>query len=578
MIFSKKSKSAQRVSFGCVSRRDKDFVVFAGEAGGRLVLSKLSRRASTETLRLDSAIITATPNFQVRNYRFDDLRFENETDYLKIGAGYLSLLQSQGVNLKEKRATFTVDQSGVVNGITAPEKDITEAALSVEAFRARSDENCPVLVETRARAAMRVFLHQNLPLDDAFGTEAFGDADEKEISLDASATVCVVVIEGNGHSIAFWNQAKGICWEVEQPFVDSEEEVNWAAVADELRRLLTLESLQSLNLAEVNHIAVAAPAECFNFLQQELTEDNIELEQILFVEGVDYLLAEESQSLADTPTEAIIAAGLYLTDERVTAINLNQDLAEDIRLQEQERVRKVQVQTATATRNLTLLLLAPALLTILCGLVYGSSLYFQDGYLSERETKAKAEETRLSGITREIEQVKTSSEQFQKVAESIGALKKRQPANFLLLMTLNRKWPSGEGVWQIDEITSKADGIVTIKGKTTSDESLTEFAKNLDFSEDFDAVKVSKGENSPNGIAPVAYNNAAGGGVIKFAIEARYLPLAQTTKTAPGPTAPVIAPVLPPGQVTTPAQGTGTGSGTTAPSVAGVAAEKKPNS
>lgn len=204
-------------------------------------------------------------------------------------------------------------------------------------------------------------------------------------------------------------------------------------------------------------------------------------------------------------------------------------------------------------------------------MIFYLSLWKQENNIAERQTNAAAEEAKLAAVTQELQQIKTSSDQVQAIVNQIGTLRKRQPANFLLLMALNRKWPSAGAPWQVDEISSKPDGTVTVKGKTTSDESLTEFAKNLDFSEDFDTVKVSKGEGSIGAPVYAGFSNQPGSGVIKFAVEARYLPL--------------VAPAAPatPAAVAPPPTGTGTPpnvppASPLPPQVAGSNQPKQPNS
>jgi len=270
----------------------------------------------------------------------------------------------------------------------------------------------------------------------------------------------------------------------------------------------------------------------------------------------------------ESQTELVVVAGLLVEDDRVPRINLNRDLVEFLRIKEQDRVRQVQRKTATANRNLSILVVSPAVLAFVCLCIWYVTLNVQERFVQRRLDKAEADDARLTSVKKELQDVKDSSDKVQVVSDTIGTLKKRQPANFLLLMNLNRKWPA-RADWQIDEITSKQDGTVTIKGKTRSDESLTEFARSLDFSEDFDAVKVSKGEGG----------NAAGmiaGGltpsdVIKFAVETRYLPLVQSTGSKSVQTAPPVnQPNQPVNNGTVPPQVAGAGNQPTAP--------KKPNS
>ena len=540
--------------FGCVSRRDKDTVIVARHSNGMLNLSKFSRKASLETLRLNGVIRTAATNYEARTSRLPDLAFPGITDEIKIGTAFVNYLQNQKKSLSEKCAAFTVDNTGTVAGITALEKDVAEAAVAVEGFRARPDVSCPVEVETRGRAALRYFLHSNI---------------SRSTDTDAlSLSVCAVVVEDKGYSIAFWNSEKLVCWEVELPFVGGgENEDNWTAVRDYITNILTPASLGNIGVSAVNHLVVAASAECRTFLRKELGEDKIDFETIDLVEGTDYVLADGSYGLDESQTELIIVAGLLIDDDRVPHINLNRDLVEFLRIKEQDRVLQVQRKTATANRNLGILVVSPAVLAFVCLVIWYVTLNVQERYVQDRLAKAEAEDARLTNVKKELQDVKDSSDKVQVVSDTIGTLKKRQPANFLLLMNLNRKWPAGAD-WQIDEITSKQDGTVTIKGKTRSDESLTEFARSLDFSEDFEAVKVSKGEGG------TAAGMIAGGStpsdVIKFAVETRYLPLVQPVGNKSVPSAP------PAGQVNQPP------TGTVPPQVAGAvnqpATPKKPNS
>lgn len=496
-------------TWGCLSRREQDVVILAGGGETGLFISRFSRKASLENLRLQGVIKTVVPNFTVRTMRLEELKYDGVIDELVVGADFLKYLKTANVSQKDKKFTFTVDPTGTVAGISARERDISEAALSVEGFRARVNETCPVYIETRGRAALRFYLSKYI---------------EQEIE---ETTVCLAIVEEKGYSTVFWNTSLGLCWETEQPFTENESEDNWATVADELRRLTGEASLQTLKLSKIDHIAVVANEQCRRFLRNDLDEDQISFEDVIAEEGIDYYVNEESQSMHGSETEAIVAAGLFIEDTRVPAINFNIDLEEDIRQKEQARVQAIQRQTDTTNRNLTLLLLAPVATVIICGFVFLTSLWLQDRNIINRQQKAKAEETRLSVITKELQDIKNSSDQVQAIGTQIGLLKKRQPSNFLLLMTLNRKWPTGGSPWQVDEITSKPDGTVTIKGKTTSDESLTEFAKNLDFSEDFEAVKISKGEGINKGSAVfTGLSPEASNGVINFAVEARYLPLA----------------------------------------------------
>lgn len=533
--------------FGCVSRRDKDAnrrdndqVIVVREAGGELFVSKFSRKASLETLRLSGLIRTCAANYQARTQRLADLQYTDASDEIKIGSGFINYLKGQKVSLQDKCAAYTIDSTGTVAGITALEKDVAEAAVSIEGFRAKTDQSCPVEVETRGRAALRLYLKFQVPPRAEFDS--------------LPETVCAAVVEDHGYSLVFWNEQKGICWEVEQPFGGGNEEKsdNWAAAADEIRRSLSQASLESIGIAIVNHVAIAASDECLEFLRKELEEENIAFENIGFEEGINFNLTEGSQALGESRIDAIIAAGLMIEETRLPAINLNRDLEAFIREREQERVRVVERKTAVANRNMTILVIAPACLVFACCLIWYAMLWIQDGYVDRRLEKANAEDARLTEVKKQIQRVKESSDKVQIVSESIGALKKRQPANFLLLMALNRKWAS-LGSWQIDEITSKADGTVTIKGKTNNDDNLTEFAKSLDFSDDFESVKVSKGEGlgigSGAALPGLAQNTFGSNGIIKFAVETRYRPLAAFGTAAPAAKPNVQPAAVPPPQV-----------------------------
>lgn len=224
--------------YGCVSRRDSDFVMLAGESAGKLTLSKMSRNTSLENIRLNGRIKTIVPNYLARTARLEELKYSGELDVIKIGADYINFIKQQKVNLLEKRAAFTVDPSGTVAGTTARLKDVTDAVLSVDGFRASLDGRCPVSVETRARAALRFYLKKTV------------------IESAEEIAVCLSVVDQGGYSIIFWTSQKGVCWETEQPFSAEDTEDNWTAVADELKRLLTPTSLQTLKLTKIDRIAV----------------------------------------------------------------------------------------------------------------------------------------------------------------------------------------------------------------------------------------------------------------------------------------------------------------------------------
>lgn len=515
-IFGKKSEKLELLQqWGCLSSREGDFVIVAGESNGNLLLSRLPRKASLETLRLAGRIRTTAPNYHARMSRLEALRFEGEVDEVMVGLGYLDYLKKQNFNLKDRRVAFTFDETGTVTSNSAREKDVTEAQLSVEGFRGRVDASCPVEIESRGRAVLRLFLHQNVAVD------------------AEDTTVCAVLAEDNGYSISFWNSDKGICWEAENGFTETLPEDNFSAIADEIKRLITKDSLESLGLDGITRMVLVAGPECRDFLSDELGEDDISFENIQFVEGTHYQISEGSQSLKGNLTDAVIAAGLCVSDPRVPPINLNLDLEEELRHKAQEQVIVSQRHTTTTNRNLTLLLVAPVLFVVACLFIFYVSLYLKDGYAINRQEVAKAKEVQLQATISELDKVKKSADQVQVIGKLIETLRKRQPANFTLLMTLNRIFPSGGAAWQIDEITSKPDGTVTIKGKTTSDESLADFVKNLDFSEDFESVKASKDETA-------ATAGLVDNGVKKFAVEARYLPLVAAAKPAPAAVVPPV--------------------------------------
>lgn len=556
--FFRKNNNTGQVSgksrFGCISRRDTDVnrphsdeVIIVKETGGVLNVSKFSRKASLETVRLNGLIKTSAVNYQARTLRLPELKFDQQADDLQVGAAFIHYLKSQNkVSLDEKRVDFSVDPAGIVAGITAFKKDVVEASVSVEGFRARADQSCPVEVETRGRAVLRFYLNHNVPRQ--------SDID------DISRTVFSAVIEDHGYSLIIWDQLRGVCWEVEQPSGGNELFDNWEAAAFEIKRMLSTASLKNLGIEAVDNLVVAATDDCVEFVNQQLSEDNIKLEQIEFNEGVHFNMSEGSQALGRSRIDALVAAGLVIEESRLPAINLNRNLETFIRERQQEQVRAAERTTATANRNLTILLVSPAALIFVCCFIWYAMLFLQESYVDRRLEKANAEDARLSEVKKQIQKVKDSSDEVKVVSESIGALKKRQPANFLLLMALNRKWAS-LGSWQIDEITSKADGTITIKGKTNNDDNLTEFAKSLDFSEEFESVKVSKGENVGGGtgamfVPTAAVGSLPGSGVIKFAVEARYRPLAAfgsapVKVTVPGATAPNLPPpaTVPPPQV-----------------------------
>lgn len=172
----------------------------------------------------------------------------------------------------------------------------------------------------------------------------------------------------------------------------------------------------------------------------------------------------------------------------------------------------------------------------------------QDHYITGRDVVAQRELTQLTAVTDEIQKTKTSSDAVQAIGTQISVLRGRQPASYLLLMSLNRQWPTGRDSWQINEITSNQDGTVQIKGRTTSDAQITEFAKNLDFSEDFDQVKVSKagGGATASGIT----SQGQSGGIIEFAVEALYKPISNSSADGTGngirPPLPASVPIADP--------------------------------
>ena len=528
-----RQSAEQETVFGCVSRRESDSVIIAAQSDipdDLFLLSKLARQASLENLRLGGIIRTVAAGYSGRTKRLADLsvgKVENgDSDnaegkkgrdgdnLLEIGSNYINYLKRENVNLEEKRVGFTIDELGVVSGISVLKEDVEKAANSVEGFRRQSSQVC---VETRGRAALRFYLWKL--------------SRSADIALFPDST-CLALIEDNGYSIVFWEKTYGLFWEVEQPFVGDNREDNWSMAADELRRLLNQTSLTSLELNSVDRLAVVVEADCAVFLRDEFADDAIDFDEVKIIPDEDYHSVGGSNRIPDDQVEAVIAAGLYLTGELVPHIDLNVHLEDDIRNKENQQVLLTQKATKAASRNLAILLFAPVILAVLCIGIFYVSLYIQDSYIAERNANAERELAQLQPIADEIQKIKTSSDLVQAIGTQIKTLRQRQPASFLLLLSLNRLWPAGQDSWQIDEITSSADGTVKIKGRTTRDESITEFAKNLDFSDDFGGVKVSKAEKgaSASGISP----QDRASGVIEFAVETVYKPLGNALSPATG--------------------------------------------
>ena len=527
---------------GIISRRETDSVVIAqSNHAGQVSIKKFSRKAALEKLRLRGALATIASHFNSRSIKYPQIVVGETDDLLVVKANFLRQIKSTATDVKEKRLAFSVSHDNSVTGTSTLKTDVKESNVLIEGFRQSSDERCPILIETRARAALRAFLANRQPPEN-HNRRRDDEPGETPVASEPQ-TYGVVVVENDGFGLIIWNEEKGVCYEIEQQFSNKTAEEQVVELGDTVERIHTPSSLAAIGLGAVTHLIVVGLADFKDFAHKDFAE-RPNVPALLDFQLADFIVSDNSLPVAAADPDAIVAYGLLLSDARVPTINLNLDLEEEIRLKEKQRVELVEKQTETAARNLALVFCAPIGLAFVCAIIWYASLCMQNNYITERLTAATAEEATLSVVSKELELIKNSSVQAEKVGTQIGALRARQPANYLLLINLDKKWPR-QGAWQIEDITSKPDGIVTVKGRTLSEAAITEFTQALDFSGEFDSIKINKGMGLAAGSSfGSPQSNTTSPGITKFTVEARYKPLAQPA-AAGGAAAPAATTTTP---------------------------------
>lgn len=425
-----------------------------------------------------------------------------------------------------------------VTAISRAEADYATGRASEWVSAAAGGQPCDGVTfeqETYLRAAARYWLETAAP-------SAGGDAHEPEAADEG--VVAFLVVHAYGSCVGLWSPARGLFKELEEPFMTVEcEGVEEAAVE---------EAMAALREANAQH-ALSRVARLLS--NAELEKESVRAVQRLVWSSSDDMTAAVSEQVSryvrmvKYPVEQIsrnleeaVAYGLVLGADSGTLPAI--DLATDLAARNDEALARVAAvaaaQAASSRSRAVVLMLAPfavALASLLGLLAVG---YWTGLRLDAQQEVASAEAARLRPIAEERRVATENIKWFDAVINQIFERRSRQGAAVRLFDDLNARYPADDPTWYVRELTASSNGSVEIKGLTKREQSVTSFARLLEFSNGLfgsgsvgTSIRSGSTPNAPGSNAGLASSGSLPPGVFEWTVRGVYTPLAAEKTTPP---------------------------------------------
>lgn len=425
-------------------------------------------------------------------------------------------------------------------------------------MRDATDETQPFLihaVETRLRAVTRTLA--------AVHGDYFQNLKEDE-------TIAVFAFTPEGCAFALWNKAHTFHTELGEWFNIHFDENEVPPGMDRAQYIAGLYMDSVFNFLNEQFHPRISPSD------QSQPEINISRVYWTATDGLDAPLKTvltdfssqtgiDVQAAETMPMEELIVRGLLLGhDERFESLVPSINLANDITSQnnaidaEEKNIKAVREQRQRQAVFACLLL--PAIIAL--GAVAGLWLNNQRtaGNLNQRETTAKAEQSRLKPILQARADYEKTLNWYQDVLRQIIALRQKQTSSLSFAARLDPLYPSGSAFY-VSDLKLAPGGLFELKGYTRDQIAVSQFVRSLEFAQDeqesryFTGLTLDFRQGSRYGAAAAMMPAAGGGGisgnlpdgVSGFYIKGTFAPasvLKPQQAVAPPPP-PVAAPAVP---------------------------------
>ena len=368
----------------------------------------------------------------------------------------------------------------------------------------------PVAVETRLRALLRFHLAQRAPAD--------------------QTAAALLAISGQGFAIGLWSPQLGLIKELEEPF-ELDAPSAEAGGLQQSRQSAICDAFISHAVGRLLALAREAgpqgfpPPACLLFAASAELQAQVHAEVLAQASGFQL-------SPSDLPLEDAVAQGLALAEACVPPPPLDLATPLPARLQAGEAAAAESARLASDRRWASLLVAAATPWAVTAALLVGA-FGFEVARFSQTRSQlssAEREAAQLRPIAAERRAAVENVRWFQTVIDQILDRRGHQSGSVRLLEDLNARWPAGDASFYVRELTLTEGGNLELKGLTRQEQSVTAFARALEFSGDlFENV----GTTIVSGIGsqPSAGNQVAATqfapGVTAWTIKALYTPMAR---------------------------------------------------
>lgn len=343
-----------------------------------------------------------------------------------------------------------------------------------------------------------------------------------------AGTTALLVLGRDDYSFGLWSASAGLVYETEENFEGGATlEDKCEHAGNGLCRLITPSTLEGLSLSPVDQVIVSAPDDTIAPLIETL-QANSELHG-LHIAQISLDLGRDEPNILDQPTAlaigAIMAAGNH---HNVPVCNLTLSPEDRLETLKQETEKQARAARAGLATRGAVAVLAPLVAIIAFMLTCMADQAIERARLESRIEVEKQISEKLAKENADYESQKVNFNAFNSLNNYLLALRTRQPAALQLLRDLNQRWPSDQS-WYISELNVKG-GSIEIKGKTKNEQSITTFAKALEFSDGLFTnilTKTNAQGTTPN---PMQNTAAPASSVVEFNILATYAPLASPGK------------------------------------------------
>jgi hypothetical protein len=399
----------------------------------------------------------------------------------------------------------------------------------------KQEDRARIRLETRTRCNMRVWLSNGVDVNT--GNTAF------------------LTVGAGGYGMGLWSPQSGYIYETEERFERGARlEMVAAHTRDVLIKFIAPSSLAQLGLDSVGRVVVSCVPALEEHLFQVLREAS-ELHHAL-IEGIRLNYSKDRATEEDELDYATaLALGALLETESPSPIDLSVTPQEQLeQLSQSHKIIEV-AEVKKITRKARLAMAAPVIVVA----AFLATTWFQnraeDLRISSNIETEKQTAAQLKQATEDYESSKKNFGMFRSLLDNLISLRQRQPATHQLLRDLDTRWPR-DATWYIAEVNVKGAN-VEIKGRTRNEQSITAFAKTLEFSDGLFTNILTNNNvagTSLTGTSATAMPQSSN--VIEFTLRANYSPMktpgqvgptatqapAATMPSAPAPTPTPVAP------------------------------------